>query len=265
MNDNDVLTLLRAKANEDAPSLTLQADDVMRSGRRRQLRQRALGVGGGVVVAAAAVALAVAVAGSEPSATPVPADRTAPTTEPIPGYLPHAMPAILKEAALPPFKVLPDWAEFRIDAFDYRRDAKDRRTPLSEAQWGQATTWALGGTVGRRTIGLSVGSVVKAGLGNCEVLAQIDARECQTEGLPDGRKLTTYWTAVPDQGYWRFVAVVTDDDALQQVGASASAWAPTLEDASSRLLLSKAKLVEMASNPILHLPGAMQPLTPEGS
>lgn len=262
-DDTEVLSRLRVQATEEAPALTLQAEDVIRAGRRRQLRHRALGTGVGVAAAAAAVALVMTLAGSEPTSGPGSTDKTTRTAEPIPDEVVHAMPALLKGAALPPFDELPEWTSFRIDAFDHRRDPKDRKDPLPEARWGQATTWSLSGQTGRRTFGLGISSLPRAGLGTCESLAEIKARSCHTEVLPDGRALTTYWLAVPDQDWWQFVAIVVDDESLLRVGASASAWAPSLQAASDRLLLPESRLIEMASSPSLDLPGVVQPFPDE--
>ena len=95
-DDTDVLTLLRWAAIDDAPSLTLQATDLMRRGRRRRLATRCATVGAGVAVAAGAFAVFTVAAnqgdqGLNPN--PGPADHV---SEAPPAESLHMMPALLK-------------------------------------------------------------------------------------------------------------------------------------------------------------------------
>ena len=88
-----------------------------------------------VVVAAAAIAVAaVSVGGTDQNSERLPVDRPQ-TVEPVPEYIAHAMPAILKDAALTPLDKLPNWTTFRIDAYaSPKRGQAPSRAALGRGQ-----------------------------------------------------------------------------------------------------------------------------------
>lgn len=136
-DDHDVATLLRHASEQSAPPMRLQADDVVRRGRRRRTLTRTAHVGGTAVAVAGLVAggWTIAGLGDESAGGPV----TATQSDDPPPFDYHLMPAILKQVALSDLDPLPQWAEFRIDALD--RDGG----LVPEARWDEASTWNLAG------------------------------------------------------------------------------------------------------------------------
>lgn len=272
IDDNDVLALFRAQATDDAPALSLQAEDVVRAGRRRQFRLRASGAGAVVVAAAAIAVAAVSVGGTDQNSERLPVDRPQ-TVEPVPEYIAHAMPAILKDAALTPLDKLPNWTEFRIDAYASLSEVK----PLPERRWDEASAWGLVGASDDGALSLSVFSTGKPSQDPpsrwCAIERANGASECTVNSLPDGRLVYQLWepphadaesfglTDRDDPGagkqwYVRGVMVLEPRTGFT-VTVRQGTPATSVDDATGLLWLAPEELVAMATNPILDLDGAL--------
>lgn len=262
-DDSDVLTFLRTQANEGAPALTLQADEVMRAGRRLRTRRRVLGVGAGIGVGAAAVVAAISFSGSDLSSSPEqgPADHP---TSPTEQYTAHMMPALLKEVALSPFDKLPDWTSFRIDAFASVGD----RTSLPEQRWSDASMWQLRGKADDGSISLTL---IRPGRPVAEGPETYCAREraggalrCDYATIPDGRDVIQIWQVPTDRSPWYTKNVmVVEPRSGYTIAVREQTSASSLAEAARGLWLSEQELVEMATHPDLELQRVLP--TPDGA
>ena len=194
-NDADVLTRIRVAAVDDAPALTLQVEDLVRTGRRRRLATRV--VSASALAAVAAGVFVVAVSQNDPgeAPTPGPVDQF---TEPPSSYTTHMMPALLKEVVLSEFVgAEPDWKTFDIAAFG-NVEGRDAAVPLPEPLWDQASRWELRGATDDHSVELwltaeDFSSTEGDPEEYCESRLAEGSLACKSDTLPDGRTVISQW------------------------------------------------------------------------
>lgn len=281
-DDTDVLTLLRTAAVHDAPALTLQVDDLVRTGRRRRLATRAVSAGVGMALVAGAFAVATTSGENGAAPGPAPADNVTQSPDTSSDeYTAHMMPALLKDVVLSEFPVAtPDWKTFDLAAYGIVK-GRDSGIPLPEPLWDKASQWTLKGTtddhgVDLRLVAGDFGGTEGAPEEACRsLLADGLALSCTHEVLADGRVVVTSWERdVQGGGFataglggpWFIQAVkVYREGSGYVISLRQGVQASSLEQAQVDAWLDDAAMLRIALSPDLELEDVLRyPSSAEG-